>query len=89
MKKIVPSLEIVAFSEDLYSKQFNDRFFMQFDIVISALDSIKVREYLAMQATRNGKPLIDAGTMSYNGQAYASLRFKTTCHNCQPSRVDT
>lgn len=62
---------------------------MKFDLIISALDSIKVREYLAAQATRNGKPFIDAGTMSYHGQAYASIRFKTACHNCEPSRTET
>ena len=29
--------------------------------------------------------MIDAGTMGYSGQAYASIRFMTTCHNCQPA----
>jgi len=47
---------------------------------------MKAREHLAAQATRNSKPLIDAGTMSYNGQAYASIRFLTSCHNCSPTK---
>ena len=36
-------------------------------------------------ATQNNKVLIDAGTMSYYGQSYATVRFHTTCHNCHPS----
>lgn len=59
---------------------------MQFDVLISALDNLKAREHLAAQATRNNKPLIDAGTMSYNGQAYASIRFLTSCHNCYQNK---
>lgn len=46
---------------------------------------MKAREFLAKQATKANKPLVDAGTMSYNGQAYPSIRFKTNCHNCNPS----
>lgn len=49
---------------------------------------MKAREHLAAQATKYGKPLIDAGTMSYNGQTYASIRFKTSCHNCSPSHSE-
>lgn len=80
-------MEISAICDNIYNPKFNDIFFSQFDIVISALDSIQVREYLAAKATRNRKPLIDAGTMSYHGQAYSSVRFITTCHNCQPSKA--
>lgn len=87
--KIDSSLDIIPLCENLYSKQFTDRFYQQFDLIISALDNIKAREHLAAQATRNGKPLVDAGTMGYNGQAYASIRFITPCHNCQPSRPET
>ena len=86
MKKIVPSLDVTAICDNLYNQKYNDLFYQEFDLIVSALDSIKAREYLASRATRNGKPLFDAGTMSYHGQAYASVRFVTTCHNCQPSR---
>ena len=81
-------MEVTAICDTIYSKQFTHRFYDQFDMVISALDSIKAREHLAAMATRSNKPFIDAGTMSYHGQAYASIRFLTTCHNCEPSRVD-
>jgi ubiquitin-like 1-activating enzyme E1 B len=50
---------------------------------------MKAREHLAAQATKCGKPLIDAGTMSYFGQAYSSIRFKTSCHNCNPSHSES
>jgi ubiquitin-like 1-activating enzyme E1 B len=78
---------VTAYNSSIYSKEFNDKFYEQFDFIISALDNMKVREYLAAQATRNNKPFIDAGTMSYNGQAYTTIRFKTNCHNCNPSRI--
>lgn len=60
-------------------------FYQQFDYVISALDSIKAREYLARRCTEYGKVMVDAGTAGFYGQAYASVRFVTGCHNCQTS----
>ena len=34
----------------------------------------------------NNKPLVDAGTQAYNGQAKPNIRFMTDCHNCSPSK---
>ena len=84
IRALAPHLNFTSINDNLYNPKFNDRFYMQFDVLISALDNLKAREHLAAQATRNNKPLIDAGTMSYNGQAYASIRFLTSCHNCHP-----
>jgi ubiquitin-like 1-activating enzyme E1 B len=39
-------------------------------------------------ATRCGLALVDAGTMGFRGQSYASVRFITSCHNCEPSRSE-
>lgn len=50
--------------------------------MVSALDSLQAREFLAKKCTEYGKVLIDAGTAGYHGQAYTSVRFLTGCHNC-------
>lgn len=57
--------------------------------MISALDSIKAREYLAKSCTEYGKVMIDAGTAGFYGQSYASVRFVTSCHNCSSVKDDT
>lgn len=50
--------------------------------MISALDNIRAREYVARKCTEYGLVLIDAGTAGYHGQSYYSERFVTGCHNC-------
>lgn len=83
-----PSLKITAINASIFDKQYSELFYMQFDLIFSCLDNIKARQFLAQQATRCNKPLIDAGTMSYYGQTYASIRFITNCHNCSPTIVE-
>lgn len=52
--------------------------------MISALDSIKAREFLAQKCIEYDKVMIDAGTAGMYGQSYMSVRFLTSCHNCHP-----
>jgi ubiquitin-like 1-activating enzyme E1 B len=88
LQRYAPRLKITSICDTLYNPRFNSSFYSQFDILISALDNLKAREHLSAQASRHKKPMIDAGTMSYHGQAYATIRFLTTCHNCEPLRVE-
>ena len=48
---------------------------------------MKAREHLAKMATTCNKPMVDAGTQGYNGQAQPSLRFITSCQNCSPAKT--
>jgi ubiquitin-like 1-activating enzyme E1 B len=86
--KLDGSIKIEAINASIYDPRFNQLFYKDFTLVFSCLDNMKAREHLAAQATRNGKPLIDAGTMSYFGQAYSSIRFRNSCHNCNPTHSE-
>lgn len=86
--KLDSSINIEAINASIYEPRFNHLFYKEFTLIFSCLDNMKAREHLAAQATRNGKPLIDAGTMSYFGQAYSSIRFCNPCHNCNPSHSE-
>jgi ubiquitin-like 1-activating enzyme E1 B len=82
------SIKVTAINASIYDQKFNQIFYQEFDLIFSCLDSMKAREHLAVQATKHGKPLIDAGTMSYFGQTYSSIRFRTSCHNCNPTHSE-
>lgn len=70
--KINPKFNLITIEGKV--QDFTEEFYMQYDIIISALDNNKARKYLNEMAFKNNLPLIDAGTAGYNGQVQSYIR---------------
>jgi ubiquitin-like 1-activating enzyme E1 B len=68
----------------IFANKYDAAFFSQFDIIVSALDNVAARRHLSEMAIKVGKPIVDAGTEGFSGQAKAVKRFLNDCHNCIP-----
>lgn len=75
-------------------QDFDDDFYMQFQLVVCGLDSIEARRWinaklvgLAQEYSDSGadamKPLIDGGTEGFKGQARVVIPGMTSCIECQ------
>lgn len=60
------------------------QYFSQFDLVINALDNVGARKHVNRLCLSAGKPLVEAGTTGYLGQAYPIHKGVTECFECQP-----
>ncbi|XDG10097.1 hypothetical protein ABKA04_009712 [Annulohypoxylon sp. FPYF3050] len=72
-------------------QEFDDDFYMQFQIVVCGLDSIEARRWINatlvnmvdMEDQDSLKPLIDGGTEGFKGQTRVVLPTITPCIECQ------
>ncbi|CAK7239932.1 MAG: NEDD8 activating enzyme [Sporothrix thermara] len=73
-------------------QDFDEAFYMQFQIVVCGLDSIEARRWInatlvsMAEETEDGegiKPLIDGGTEGFKGQARVIIPTITSCIECQ------
>ncbi|CAK7264829.1 NEDD8 activating enzyme [Sporothrix epigloea] len=73
-------------------QEFDEAFYMQFQIVVCGLDSIEARRWInatlisMAEETEDGegiKPLIDGGTEGFKGQARVIIPTITSCIECQ------
>lgn len=69
-----PSLNIRAHHADIFSKEFDLRFFESFDLVMNALDNVKARNHVNRMCLAAQRPLIESGTAGYLGQVMVHLK---------------
>ena len=82
METMNPALKITAHQANI--KEFGVQFFKQFNIVFSALDNADARSYLNTMCVALNKPLLEAGTTGYKGQAMLLKRGSSRCYDCEP-----
>ena len=85
---IAPSnINIIASHGNIKDKQYGLEFFDSFDLVINALDNVSARKHVNRLCLAADKPLIEAGTQGYLGQAFVIKKQVTECFECQPKPV--
>lgn len=84
LKQINPSGKYVAFPKAL--ELLPPALFESADLIISGLDSISARNHLNRRCVHFNKPLIDGGTLDYNGHIYTVFPGENACLECDPFR---
>ncbi|CAG9569320.1 ubiquitin-activating enzyme-like protein [Leishmania major strain Friedlin] len=80
---------IVAYHDNVKADRYDDAFYRQFAVVLSALDNVSARQHVNRMCMRNNIPLIESGTMGYNGQVQPILKNVFECYDCQPKPPET
>ncbi|KPA74774.1 ubiquitin-activating enzyme-like protein [Leptomonas pyrrhocoris] len=80
---------IVAYHDNIKAERFDDAFYAQFAAVLNALDNVAARQHVNRRCMRSGVPLIESGTMGYNGQVQPIVKGVYECYDCRPKPPDT
>ena len=80
--KLNPHLNIQAHHCNI--KDLPLHFFNQFQFLVMALDNVEARNYVNKIGIRLNIPIVDAGTLGYNGNVTTILSGKSKCYSCQP-----
>jgi ubiquitin-like 1-activating enzyme E1 B len=88
-QRTTPPPQIVAYHDNIKAEQFDDAFYLQFAAVLNALDNVAARQHVNRVCMRNGIPLIESGTMGYNGQVQPIVKGRYECYDCRPKPPDT
>ncbi len=65
---------------------FDLSWFSQFSIIFNALDNLEARAYINKIVLTLAIPLIETGTMGFNGQVQVILPGKSECFDCNPKQ---
>ncbi|MHA2295148.1 MAG: HesA/MoeB/ThiF family protein [Candidatus Hodarchaeales archaeon] len=84
IRELNPHVKVEAFNSPL--QDLPPRIYHEADLYIAGLDSIEARMELNRRAVHNLKPMIDAGTSTYNGHIYCIFPGKNSCLECDPLR---
>ncbi len=60
---------------------FNDKFWLEQDFVINAVDNVNARKYIDNMCTWYGRPLIDSGTLGTKAHIQLVIPNVTSCYN--------
>lgn len=63
-------------------------FYRNFDVVLNGLDNMSARKHVNRMCVAANVPLIESGTMGFNGQVQPILPRKTECYDCRPRPSD-
>ncbi|KAF7457862.1 SUMO-activating enzyme subunit 2 [Cryptosporidium felis] len=63
---------------------FNTEFFVQFEVVLNALDNVLARTHVNKMCLASNIELIDSGSAGYNGQVHPIIPRITRCYECFP-----
>eukprot|EP00755_Sulcionema_specki_P007722 Sspe_Gene.38983::Locus_18807_Transcript_1_1_Confidence_1.000_Length_2002::g.38983::m.38983/K10685/UBLE1B, SAE2, UBA2; ubiquitin-like 1-activating enzyme E1 B len=83
-----PNAKIVAYHGNVKDNRFDCDFFRKFNIVLNGLDNRSARSHVNRMAMKAGVPLVESGTMGFNGQVQPLIKNVTECYDCQPKQAD-
>lgn len=66
--KFNPNVKLEAHHANIKDPQFNVEWFQTFNLVFNALDNLDARRHVNKMCVAADVPLIESGTMGYNGQ---------------------
>ena len=75
---------IAALHANIKDPIFSVDYFKQFSIVMNGLDNTSARKHVNRLCMQADVPLIESGTMGYNGQVQPICRSVFECYDCQP-----
>ena len=85
--KYADGADITAHYGNVKDDKFDAEFFKRFDIVVNGLDNRSARSHVNRMAMKAGVPLIESGTMGYNGQVQPIVKDRTQCYDCNPKQT--
>ncbi|KAJ6024127.1 hypothetical protein N7540_004924 [Penicillium herquei] len=88
-QKFQPKAKLEAYHANIMDKQFNADWFQSFTLVFNALDNLAARRHVNRMCLAAGVPLIESGTMGFNGQVQVIEKGKTECYDCNPKETPT
>ncbi|CAG7951839.1 unnamed protein product [Penicillium olsonii] len=81
-QKFRPDAKLEAYHANIMDPQFNISWFGSFSVVFNALDNLAARRYVNKMCLRANVPLIESGTMGFNGQVQVIKKSETECYDC-------
>lgn len=81
-----PNTSIRVEKGNLY--EYDELYFGQFGVLVSALDNHEARWHLNEMAIDHSIAMIDAGTAGYNGQVQCFIRHVSECRMCRPQPTE-
>jgi ubiquitin-like 1-activating enzyme E1 B len=85
--KFNPSVSLTAHHANIKDPQFNVEWFQSFNLVFNALDNLDARRHTNKMCLAADVPLIESGTMGFNGQVQVIKKGRTECYDCNPKEV--
>ncbi|XP_022172242.1 SUMO-activating enzyme subunit 2 [Myzus persicae] len=82
--KFNPNVNITSHLGDIMDTKYGVAFFNKFQLVINALDNKKARSHVNRMCLSCQIPLIESGTMGYNGQVEFIKKGVSMCYECNP-----
>ena len=79
-----PGVAVTAHHANIKEERFGVPFVAGFDLVINALDNMDARRHVNRLCLAADRPLIEAGTAGYLGQAQTILKGRSACIECVP-----
>jgi ubiquitin-like 1-activating enzyme E1 B len=67
---------------------YDSTFYEGFDIVINGLDNVSARKHVNRMCVQAGLPLVESGTMGYNGQVQPIVKGVVECYDCRPKPTE-
>ena len=83
VQRLNPDARIVAHHSNIKLARFGLDYFRGFDVVINALDNVSARAHVNRLCLATDRPLVEAGTTGYAGQAYVIRKGETECYECR------
>ncbi|GMH42425.1 hypothetical protein BSKO_10344 [Bryopsis sp. KO-2023] len=87
IRAFCPKAEITAHKANIKNPEFGIEFFKGFDIIMNGLDNVEARRHVNRLALAANIPLIESGTMGYQGQVTVHIKDKTHCYECDEKPV--
>ncbi|ETO22861.1 SUMO-1 activating enzyme subunit 2 isoform 5 [Reticulomyxa filosa] len=98
-KAQIAALEVSKFGEDkvsvrgrlgdIKSSDFGREYFMQYDIILNALDNISARRHVNRICVAQNKVFVESGTQGFLGQVIPIIPDLSNCWECNPKDSQT
>lgn len=82
--KFNPNVNIKSHWGDIMDQKFGAAFYLKFKLVINALDNRKARNHVNRMCLSADIPLIESGTLGYQGQVELIKKGMSMCYECLP-----
>ena len=82
-----PKVKMAAHHGNIKEARFNVAWFRGFQLVFNALDNMEARRHVNKLCLAADVPLVESGTMGFNGQVQVIKKGVTACYDCTPKEA--
>eukprot|EP00922_Rhytidocystis_sp_ex-Travisia-forbesii_P010045 GHVS01014732.1.p1 GENE.GHVS01014732.1~~GHVS01014732.1.p1 ORF type:complete len:712 (-),score=120.41 GHVS01014732.1:288-2423(-) len=82
VKAFNPAADVKGFRGNVRDPEFGAEFMRSFSVVLNALDNQDARTHVNRICISNDIPLLESGSMGYNGQTFCIQSGLTQCYEC-------